>query len=129
MMQLTKLESLARLLTVPVNATFYADVYTTCTGSSVTKDILVAFGIYNASNNTFTMYWGHVAQGVSIPVGQNIKVKTITCNARTPGTWDVLAALGTYNPSTGQFTVESAIVKEDLLTVTGATVTDVTLHT
>jgi len=119
-----------RLLTVNLGDIFYADVYASNnTGSDVTKDILVAYGEYDPGTGQFTMYWGYVADNVTIPVGDNVMVASIECVAELLGTWDVLAATGTYDPGTGTFTIETAIVKEDELTVTGVTVTDVQLHT
>jgi len=116
-------------LTVSYGATFYADVYASNnTGSSVTKDVLVAYGIYNSDTNEFTLYWGYIGLNASIPVGENL-IATMDCVAEQVGTWDVLAAIGTYNESTGQFVMEDAIVKEGELTVTGVMVTDVVLHT
>jgi len=117
-------------LSVSQGSTFYADIYASNnTGGTVTKDVLVAYGIYNSDTGEFTMYWGYVATGVSIPVGENIMIGSMECVAELIGTWDVLGALGTYDASTGTFYIESAIVKEDELVVTGTTITDVQLHT
>ena len=117
-------------LSVSYGTSFYADVYASNnTGSAVTKDVLVAYGIYNPDTNEFTMYWGYLGLNVSIPVGENQLIVTMDCVAEQVGTWDVFAAIGTYNESTGEFVIEDAIVKEDELTVTGVMVTDVVLHT
>jgi len=119
-----------RLLSVNLGDTFYADIYASNnTGADVEKDILVAFGEYDLGTGQFTMYWGYVGEDITIPVGDNIVVCSFICTAELTGTWDVLAATGTYDPSAGTFTIETAIVKEDELTVTGVTITDVQLHT
>jgi len=116
-------------ISVTQGSTFYADVHlNNTTGSSQTKDIMVAFGTHTAG--TFNTAWRYVHQGVSIPPG--ISTHTFTCTAEQVGTWDVLAAIGTYNPTTGEFIIENSIIKDDELTVTTAgvvEVTDVVLHT
>lgn len=114
-------------LSVPLDSTFYADITTMNTLGAVTKDFLAAFGTYDPETGTFTMYWGHVLTGVSIPTGE--KTTPVDCVAAYLGTlWDCLGGIGTYDPGTGTFTVESAMVLEDALTVTGVGVTGLSLR-
>lgn len=103
-------------LTVPQNSSFYTSIETQNAGGSVVKDFLAAFGSYNPATGEFTMYWGYVATNVTINSGSD--VNDVTCEAISTGTWDVLGAIGTYDAGAGTFTIESAIVAEDLLTVT-----------
>lgn len=115
-------------LSVPLNSTFYTDITTeNTTGSAVTKDFLAAFGTYDPATSTFTMYWGHVVTGVSIPTGTG--TTPVECGASTAGAWDALGAIGTYDAATRTFAIESAMVLEDALTVTGVQVTGLSLHT
>lgn len=117
----------ALALSVPLNATFFADITTmNTTGAAVTKDFAAMFGRYNPDTKEFLMQWGWLNLGVSIPTGE--ATTTVNCVASTVGDWDVFGALGTYDTATGTFTVESGMVLEDALTVTGTQVTGLTLR-
>ena len=114
-------------LSVPLDSPFYTDITTmNTTGAAVTKDFAAMFGRYDPGTKEFTMYWGHVRTGVSIPTGE--ATTAVECAAAWAGTWDVLGAIGTYDAATGTFTIDSAMVLEDALTVTGTQVTGVALR-
>ena len=124
----TRLGLVGLALTVAKNTTFYADIKTrNTTGAAVTKDFLAAFGKYDAAAGTFTLYFGYVRTGVSIATGD--ATNTVTCKADVVGTWDALGAIGVYNAAAGTFTIESAVLLEDALTVSGVAVIGMTLRT
>ena len=96
------------------------------TESAAGKDLLAAYGSYDASTGTFTMSFAGVKRAVSIPTGSSSQ--DVDCVASVVGTdFDAFAAVGIYNETDGTFTIESDLVKTDQLTVTGIAVTDFTL--
>ena len=114
-------------LSVSKNTTIFADITTrNTTGAAVTRDFLAAFGVYDAAAGTFTMYWPHLRRGVSIATGD--ATNAVTCSAEQLGTWDALGAIGTYDAATGTFTIESAVVLEAALRVTGTEVIGMSLR-
>ena len=114
-------------LTVAKDATFYADIKTrNTTGAAVTKDFLACFGVYDAAKGTFTVYFYSLRTGVSVATGD--ATNTLTCTAKEIGTWDALGAIGVYDAAAGVFTIESAVLLEDALTVSGVAVIGMTLR-
>lgn len=117
----------ALTLSVPLGTAFFTDITTmNTTGAAVTKDFMAAFGRYDPATKEFMMYWGHVRTGVSIPTGE--VTITVDCVAAALGGWDVMGAFGSYDAATETFTLESAMVLEDALMVTGTQVTGLALR-
>ena len=94
--------------------------------TAVTRDLLLAFGRYDAATGRFTIAFGNVRTGVSIPVGTS--TQTVDVRATVPGTnYAGLAAVGRYDAATGAFTIEGFLVKTGMLTVLGVAVRDFTI--
>ena len=127
-MEARELGAALAILSVPLNTPFFTDITTmNTTGAAVTRAFMAAFGVYNPDTREFLMYWGHVREGVSIPIGE--ATTTVDCIASVLGlNLDAMGAFGTYDAATATFTIESAMVLAAALSVTGTQVTGLALR-
>ena len=96
------------------------------TGASVTRALAALYGTHDPATGRFTFDFGCVRDGVSIGTGTT--THNVDCHAAVVGTlFDGYAGVGTWSEKDKTFTPEHAIVRTDVLTVTGVTVTGFTL--